>query len=215
MLLFVAFLTNCFGLLNVNSPFEHHQHLVHIRGRSGDSSGDRIANNLRSDDDDVQDIRALLPVMRKDLDLSAYASHEADTKNMTDSRLLELVLKDRHLQKKGAVDGFIRVAHLLESYRNKVMQNPDVYDESNASRNSKNGQPRAYSAKDSNSPEELEPTIVARLETIVSIMEKTFPRRNTPRLNMYNGYVISSTLLYCSWSMLTILAPNMKNRILT
>ena len=188
VLLFVAFLTNCFGLLNVNSPLEHHQHLVHIRGRSGD----RIANNLRSDDDDVPDIRAHLPVMRKDLDLSAYASLEADTKNMTDSRLLELVLKDRHLQKKGAVDGIIRVAHLLESYRNKVMQSPDVYDESNASRDSKNGQPRAYSAKDSNSPEELEPTIVARLETIVSVMEKTyrrFPRRNTPRLNMYNGYV--------------------------
>ena len=140
---------------------------------------------LRTNGAELPNSRVHLPVMRKDLDLSAYASLEADTKNMTDSRLLELVLKDRHLQKKGAVDGFIRVAHLLESYQNKHRQKARSANTSAAEGAGRRG---SSSAEGGTSTGGLDPMIVERLSAIVHRMagslRKTKKRRG-PQLNLY------------------------------
>ena len=179
VLLLVAFQTNCFGLLGVASPLVRHK----IRPRSGDAA----ANALRAAED--PDIRAHISIMRKDLDMSAYVSLETDAKNLTDSQLLELVLGDKNMQKKGVVDSIIRVAHLLESYKNGVKPNINTYDAHNSQGDDSNVAGPVSSVKGTKSPETLAPTVIQRLEKIVSAMENKhqhFPMDKAPRLNIHN-----------------------------
>ena len=180
VLLLVAFQTNCFGLLGVTSPLVRHK----IRPRSGDAA----ANALRAAED--PDIRAHISIMRKDLDLSAYVSLETDTQNLTDSRLLELVLEDTKMQKKGVVDRIIRVAHLLESYKNGLKPNINTYDAHNSQGDDSNVAGPVSSVKGNRSPETLAPRVIQRLEKIVSAMEnkhQRVPMHKAPRLDIHNA----------------------------
>ena len=189
MLLILAFQTNCFGLLNAASSYEY----LPPRTRIISHNSDGIADILRRDDASAG-TRAHIPVMRKDLDLSAYASLEADAKNLTDSKLLELVLRNEGLQKQEVVDRFIRIAHLLESHQKKSMHSADMYDASNVQDSRGTGQSRPSPAEDE-SAEELPVEVVERLETIASGMQKKHKvsKRRNPRLNVYDkpedGYV--------------------------
>ncbi|KAK2189595.1 hypothetical protein NP493_101g01004 [Ridgeia piscesae] len=179
VLLLVAFQTNCFGLLGVTSPLVRHK----IRPRSGDVA----ANALRAAED--PDIRAHISIMRKDLDLSAYVSLETDTQNLTDSRLLELVLEDTKMQKKGVVDRIIRVAHLLESYKNGLKPNINTYDAHNSQGDDSNVAGTVSSVKGNRSPETLAPRVIQRLDKIVSAMEnkhQRVPMHKAPRLDIHN-----------------------------
>ena len=199
VLLFLAFQTNCFGLLNgAASLYESLPPRTHIISRNSDGIADILRNDASAG------TRAHIPVMRKDLDLSAYASLEAGAKNLTDSKLLELVLKNEGLQKQEMVDRFIRIAHLLESHQKKSMHSADMYDGSNARDDTSRGagQSRPSPAEDE-SPEELSMEVVERLETIALDMKKKHKtsKRKNPRLNVYDkfedGYVAQFSLSFC------------------
>ena len=146
-------------------------------------------NLLRRDIGDLQNSQVHLPVMRRDLDLSGYASLEADARNLTDSKLLELVLNDRNLQKKGAIDGIIRIAHLLESYKSKRRRNSTSSDNSaTVGRNGAERRRGPVSAEGDPSIGFLDPAVTERLSTIVHRMaaaHRKSKKRRGLQLSLY------------------------------
>ena len=144
-----------------------------------------------NDRDEILNSQVHLPVMRRELDLSAYTSLEADAKNLTDSKLLELVLKSRDFHKPESVDGFIRIAHLLESYQNKRRANTTTEP---SKRNSADEQRETASMEGDDWSRSLSPDIIDRLSNIAARMAKSpltrshrkSKKRRGPQLNVYD-----------------------------
>ena len=145
----------------------------------------------KSDHDEILNSQVHLPVMRRELDLSAYTSLEADAKNLTDSKLLELVLRSKDFQKPDALGGFIRIAHLLESYQNKHRANSTS---DTSKRNSADEQQMAASAEGDNRSRVLDPNVIDRLSNIATRMAQSplgrshrkSKKRRGPQLNVYD-----------------------------
>ena len=144
---------------------------------------------LRRDVVDLQNSQVHLPVMRRDLDLSGYTSLEADARNLTDSKLLELLLNDRNLQKKGAIDGIIRIAHVLESYKTKRRRNSTSSDISaTVGRNDAESRRGPVSAEADPTIGFLDPAVTERLSTIVRRMaaaHRKAKKRRGLQLSLY------------------------------